>query len=201
MLAGSPIAKILEADPNSEVAVFGGAWINALIRQYVKAVKDMENFERGKGFRVTKATVMNAVMLDPAPFSRRHILIRALLVWLILIAAEFVHGTLRAIFLVPYHGALLRATKYCQQLPDGAAPTVSMPGRLESAPCRERPWRCGGSIAGARRICLRGGAAFRDGAKSGSGRGGWRGSLSMEELPPNLSDRQTGPSRWPGSPT
>jgi hypothetical protein len=54
LLAGEPIAKLLDADPGSEVAVFGGIWINAPIRRYVEAVKDIENFERGKGFRVTK---------------------------------------------------------------------------------------------------------------------------------------------------
>jgi hypothetical protein len=54
LLAGKPIAKLLDADPNSEVAVFGGIWINTSIRRYVEAVKDIENFERGKGFRVTK---------------------------------------------------------------------------------------------------------------------------------------------------
>jgi hypothetical protein len=35
---------------------------------------------------------------------RRPVVIRALLVWLVLIAAEFVHGTLRTIFLVPVVG-------------------------------------------------------------------------------------------------
>jgi hypothetical protein len=35
------------------VAVFGAIWINAPIQRYVEAVQDIENFERGGGFRVT----------------------------------------------------------------------------------------------------------------------------------------------------
>lgn len=54
LLAGQPIAKSLDADENIEVAVFGAAWVKAPIREYVKAVRDIENFERGKGFIVTK---------------------------------------------------------------------------------------------------------------------------------------------------
>ena len=34
--------------------MFGGIWINAPIPRYVEALKGIENFERGKGFRVTK---------------------------------------------------------------------------------------------------------------------------------------------------
>jgi hypothetical protein len=54
LLTGKPIAKLLDADPDSEVAVFGGIWINTPISRYVEAMKDIENFEHGKGFRVTK---------------------------------------------------------------------------------------------------------------------------------------------------
>ena len=51
---GDPITKLLDADASKEVAVFGAVWINAPVRRYVEAVKDIENFERGGGFRVTK---------------------------------------------------------------------------------------------------------------------------------------------------
>jgi hypothetical protein len=54
LLEGAPIAKLLGADQSKEVAVFGAIWINAPIRRYVEAVQDIENFERGGGFRVTK---------------------------------------------------------------------------------------------------------------------------------------------------
>jgi hypothetical protein len=45
---------MLGADESKEVAVFGAVWINAPIRRYVEAVKDIEAFERGGGFKVTK---------------------------------------------------------------------------------------------------------------------------------------------------
>ena len=49
---------------------------------------------------------MNAVMPDPARVSRRHVLRRALGLWLVLITVEFVHGTLRTIFLRPWSETL-----------------------------------------------------------------------------------------------
>ena len=54
LLAGSPVAKLLDADASKEVAVFGAVWINALPADYVRRVTDIENFERGGGFRVTR---------------------------------------------------------------------------------------------------------------------------------------------------
>lgn len=45
---------MLEADESKEVAVFGAVWISAPIERYVEAVKDIEAFERGGGFKVTK---------------------------------------------------------------------------------------------------------------------------------------------------
>lgn len=54
LLAGHPLAKILDGDSNSEVVVFAGIWINAPIHRYVERLRDIENFERGKGFRATK---------------------------------------------------------------------------------------------------------------------------------------------------
>ena len=54
LLAGAPLAKNLEADPGKEVAVFGAIWIAAPVAAYVAAVRDIENFEKGASFRVTK---------------------------------------------------------------------------------------------------------------------------------------------------
>ena len=54
LIKGEPLTKMLEADETKEVAVFGAVWISAPIRRYVEAVKDIETFERGGGFRVTK---------------------------------------------------------------------------------------------------------------------------------------------------
>jgi hypothetical protein len=54
LMSGGPITKLLDADASKEVAVFGAVWINAPARRYVEAVEDIENFEKGGGFRLTK---------------------------------------------------------------------------------------------------------------------------------------------------
>ena len=54
LLAGAPLAKNLDADPGKEVAVFGAIWIAAPVAAYVAAARDIENFEKGASFRVTK---------------------------------------------------------------------------------------------------------------------------------------------------
>ena len=54
LLDGSPITKFLNTDPSREVSVFGAIWNNASPHQYVEAVKDIENFERGETFMITK---------------------------------------------------------------------------------------------------------------------------------------------------
>ena len=54
LLRGAPVTRMLDADENKEVAVFGAIWINAPIKRYVEAVKDIERFESGGGFKVTK---------------------------------------------------------------------------------------------------------------------------------------------------
>ena len=52
------MTKLLDADASKEVAVFGAVWINAPVRRYVEAVSDIERFERGGGFTVTKRISM-----------------------------------------------------------------------------------------------------------------------------------------------
>ena len=54
LASGQPVTKLLDADESKEVAVFGAVWINAPIRRYADAVRDIENFERGGGFKITK---------------------------------------------------------------------------------------------------------------------------------------------------
>jgi hypothetical protein len=54
LLSGAPLAKNLDGDPSKEVGVFGAVWINARIPQYLALLQDIENFEKGPGFRVTK---------------------------------------------------------------------------------------------------------------------------------------------------
>jgi hypothetical protein len=54
LIGGAPLAKNLEADPNKEVAVFGAVWIGTPMAKYIAALQDIENFEKGPGFRATK---------------------------------------------------------------------------------------------------------------------------------------------------
>jgi hypothetical protein len=54
LLSGQPVTKLLDSDPSKEVAVFGAVWINAPVDRYLAAVKDIERFETGGSFRVTK---------------------------------------------------------------------------------------------------------------------------------------------------
>jgi hypothetical protein len=54
LLANRPVTKLLDADPEKELSVFGAVWIDAEPGAYVRLVKDIERFERGGAFRITK---------------------------------------------------------------------------------------------------------------------------------------------------
>jgi hypothetical protein len=54
LVEGQPVTKLLDADESKEVAVFGAVWVNAPARRYVEALTDIESFEQGGGFRITK---------------------------------------------------------------------------------------------------------------------------------------------------
>src|SRR5205809_1067027 len=54
LLAGQPVTKLLESDPSKEVGVLGAVWIDAPVSRYLSAVQDIERFESGSAFRVTK---------------------------------------------------------------------------------------------------------------------------------------------------
>jgi len=54
LLSGAPVSKLLDADPSKEVAVFGAVWIDAPVERYLAAVHDIERFESGGSFRITK---------------------------------------------------------------------------------------------------------------------------------------------------
>ena len=54
LLAGQPVTQSIETDPAKEVAIFGAVWVKAPIARYVSAVKDIESFEKGDNFLVTK---------------------------------------------------------------------------------------------------------------------------------------------------
>lgn len=51
---GEPVTRLLDADPGREVAVFGAVWVNASRRRYREAVLDIERYERGRAFPVTR---------------------------------------------------------------------------------------------------------------------------------------------------
>jgi hypothetical protein len=54
LLAGQPVTQHLETDPEKEVAIFGAVWVNAPMARYLSALKDIESFEKGGNFLVTK---------------------------------------------------------------------------------------------------------------------------------------------------
>ena len=54
LLAGNAVARALPADGSKELAVFGAAWIKAPIERYVQRLNDIEQFERGGRFRLTR---------------------------------------------------------------------------------------------------------------------------------------------------
>jgi hypothetical protein len=54
LLDGEPVTRLLDADETKEVAVFGAVWVNAPMHRYVEAITDIEAFERGGGFKMTK---------------------------------------------------------------------------------------------------------------------------------------------------
>jgi hypothetical protein len=54
LLAGAPVSRLIDADPAKEVAIFGAIWVAAPVAKYVAALQDIENFEKGEGFRATK---------------------------------------------------------------------------------------------------------------------------------------------------
>ena len=57
---GQPVTKLLEADPSTEVSIFGAIWIQAPVSRYVAAVKDIEKFEKGENFLVDEADQQSA---------------------------------------------------------------------------------------------------------------------------------------------
>ena len=52
--SGAPIGRLLDADPSKEVAVFGAVWVQAPVARYLDAVIDIERFETGSAFRITR---------------------------------------------------------------------------------------------------------------------------------------------------
>jgi hypothetical protein len=67
--SGAPVATLLDADAPTEVAVFGAVWIEASPEEYVRRLQDIETFERGGGFRVTKRISIPPKIADFAALS------------------------------------------------------------------------------------------------------------------------------------
>jgi hypothetical protein len=51
---GQPVTQLLDTDPAREVAIFGAVWVQAPVGRYLAAVKDIETFEQGDNFLITK---------------------------------------------------------------------------------------------------------------------------------------------------
>jgi len=66
LLAGAPVTKLLDSDASKEVVVFGAVWIDAPVERYLAAVRDIERFESGGNFRITKK-----ISSPPAPAGHR----------------------------------------------------------------------------------------------------------------------------------
>jgi hypothetical protein len=62
--AGGPVTKLLDVDESKEVSVFGAIWISAPMHRYVEAVRDIESFERGPSFSVTKRISPRPIIQD-----------------------------------------------------------------------------------------------------------------------------------------
>ncbi len=54
LLAGQPMTSLLDGAASLQVTVLGAIWIDAPVHRYVAAVLDIEAFERGRSFRVTR---------------------------------------------------------------------------------------------------------------------------------------------------
>jgi hypothetical protein len=51
LLGGQPVVKLLDAEPDREVAVLGAVWVQAPAARYVERLKEVEEFERGGASR------------------------------------------------------------------------------------------------------------------------------------------------------
>src|SRR5689334_10470251 len=54
LMRSEVITRLLPADESKEVAILGAVWINAPMHRYIEAVTNIESFETGAGFKVTK---------------------------------------------------------------------------------------------------------------------------------------------------
>ncbi len=64
LLANAPVSKLVDGDPTKEVSVFGAVWIDAPASAYVALVKDIEHFENGGPFRITRHISLPPALAD-----------------------------------------------------------------------------------------------------------------------------------------
>jgi hypothetical protein len=69
LLAGVPVTKMLDSDASKEVAIFGAMWVNAPLERYLEAVREIERFESGGAFRVTRKVTRPPTLEDFAQLS------------------------------------------------------------------------------------------------------------------------------------
>ena len=63
LLSGGPVTKLLPSDQTREVVVFGAIWIDASAAEYVRRVTNIEDFEKGGAFGITRK-ISDPPMLD-----------------------------------------------------------------------------------------------------------------------------------------
>jgi hypothetical protein len=68
---GEPVSKLLPPAVDSEVGVLGATWIAAPVEEYLQAVEDIEQFESGGSFEVTKRISDPPVIADFAALQLR----------------------------------------------------------------------------------------------------------------------------------
>ncbi len=54
LLAGQPLTKVLDTEDNEQVSVVGAIWIDAPVQRYVEAIRNIETWEQGKSFHITR---------------------------------------------------------------------------------------------------------------------------------------------------
>lgn len=54
MLNGEPVTRLLNNETSHQVTVFGAIWVNAPMHRYAQAIRDIETWEQGKAFHITR---------------------------------------------------------------------------------------------------------------------------------------------------
>lgn len=54
LVSGEAVTKLLDSESSQQVSVFGAVWVNAPMHRYVQAIRDIETWEQGKSFHITR---------------------------------------------------------------------------------------------------------------------------------------------------